>query len=414
MMSVPKASRRSRWAVPAVLAATVGAAAVTVTTAAAASPSLPARTPAQLLAALAAHAGSPPPMSGQLAESADFGIPQLPGQQSPSSILSMLTGSHTINLAYADPAHFRLALPVQLGEADVIRNGSTAWIWQSSSDSVTRVTLPARGALAHGLMGHAAAGKPATLKPAGSPSTGPATPITPQQAAQRLLTAAGPSTSITTGATTTVAGQAAYQLVVAPRDSRSLIGSVVIALAAQHPGVVLGVQVFPRGAQGAAWSEQFTSLTFGAPAASTFRFTPPHGATVHIATPPAVIPGQPASAQPRQSAPPGVKVIGKGWLSVLELPSSALTGLASGGNVAGAVGQAAQSAAAGPGSGPGGSINGAAIWSALLKSATTVHGRFGSGQLIHTSLLNALITNGHVFVGAVDPSVLSSAAAHAG
>ena len=109
-----------------------------------------------------------------------------------------------------------------------------------------------------------------------------------------------------------------------------------------------------------------------------------------------------------------MKVIGKDWLSVLELPSSALNGLASGGNVAGAVGQVAQSAAAGPGSGPGGSINGAAIWSALLKSATTVHGSFGSGQLIHTSLLNMLIANGHVFVGAVDPSVLSSAAAQAG
>ncbi len=404
MMSAPKASRGSRWAVPAALVAAVVVTAVTAATAAAASPSLPARTPAQLLTALAAHAGSPPPMSGQLVESADFGIPQLPGQQSPSSILSMLTGSHTINLAYADRAHFRLALPVPLGETDVIRNGSTAWIWQSSSDSVTRVTLPA----------HAVAGKLSKLKPAGSPSPGPATPITPQQAVQRLLAAAGPSTSITTGATTTVAGEAAYQLVVAPRDSRSLIGSVVIALAAHHPGVVLGVQVFPRGAQAAAWSEQFSSVTFATPAASTFRFTPPRGATVHTATPPTAIPGQPASVQPRQSALAGAKVIGKGWLSVLELPSSAVTGLANGGNVAGAVGQAAQSAAAGPGSGPGGSINGAAIWAALLKSATTVHGSFGSGQLIHTGLLNALITNGHVFVGAVNPSVLSSAAAHAG
>jgi hypothetical protein len=74
------------------------------------------------------------------------------------------------------------------------------------------------------------------------------------------------------------------------------------------------------------------------------------------------------------------------------------------------VGQAAQSAAAGPGSGPGGNISSAAIWSALLKSATTVHGSFGSGQLVRTSLLSMLITNGHVFVGAVAPSVLYSAA----
>jgi hypothetical protein len=169
--------------------------------------------------------------------------------------------------------------------------------------------------------------------------------------------------------------------------------------------------VFPRGAQNAAWSEQFQSVTFATPDAGTFAFTPPNGATVHTVTPPA---GQQASPQPPQPATSGVKVIGKDWLSVLELPSSALAGLTSGGNVAGAVGQAAQSAAAGPGSGPGGGISGADIWSALLQSATTVHGSFGSGQLIRTSLLSVLITGGHVFAGAVDPSVLYSAAAQAG
>jgi hypothetical protein len=404
MMSVPKASRRSRWAVPAALVATVVVTAVTVATAAAASPSLPPRTPAQLLTDMATEAGSPTPMSGQLVVSADLGIPQLPGQESPSSILSLLTGSHAISLSYADRTHYRLALPVPLGETDVIRNGGTAWIWRSSSDSVTQVTLPANGAGAYGMAGQGASG------PAGSPSPGP---VTPQQAVQQLLAAAGPSTSFTTSDTTTVAGENAYQLVVAPQESGSLIGSVVIALDASHPGVVLSVQVLPRGAQTAAWSEQFQSVTFATPDAGTFRFTPPQGATVHTVTPPATS-GQPASPQPQQPATSGMKVIGKDWLSVLELPSSALNGLTSGGNVAGAVGQAAQSAAAGPGSGPGGGISGADIWSALLKSATSVHGSFGSGQLIRTSLLSILIANGHVFVGAVDPTVLSSAAAQAG
>jgi hypothetical protein len=401
MMSVPKASRRSRWVVPAALVAAVVVTAVTLTTAAAAaSPSLPPQTPAQLLTALATDAGSPPPMSGQVVVSADLGIPQLPGRESPSSILSLLAGSHSINLSYADRTHYRLALPVPLGETDVIRNGGTAWIWQSSSDSVTQLTLPASDGSLYGMAGQAAAG---------SPSPGP---VTPQQAVQQLLTAIGPSTSLTTSDTTTVAGEDAYQLVVAPRQSGSLIGSVVIAVDAQHPGVVLSVQVFAPGASSPAWSEAFSSITFATPDASTFLFTPPQGATVHTVTPPA-LPGQQASPQP-QPALSGVKVIGKDWLSVLELPASAVTGLASGGNAAGAIGQAAQSAAAGPGSGPGGGISGADIWSALLNSATTVQGSFGSGQLIRTSLLSILITNGHVFVGAVDPSVLYSAAAQAG
>jgi len=369
-------------------------------TSAAALPALPARTPAQLLAALASHTGTPPAMSGTVVESSALGIPQLPGQQDPSSPLSMLSGSHTIRLWYADPAHVRLALPVPLGETDVIRNGSTAWVWRSSSNSVQRITIPPRSAM------------PGTVAP------GEKMPLTPQQAAQRLLAAVGPSTSVTSGRTTTVAGQDAYQLVVAPKDSRSLVGRVVFALDAQHPGVVLGVQLFARGAASPAFQTGFTSITFAAPPASTFAFTPPNGASVHTVTPGrhAVTPGRHAGStgEPPASRPhaTGVKVIGKDWLSVAVLPASALDALTHGGNAAGALGQAAQSAAAGPGSGDGGGVDTAGILAALLKSATPVHGAWGTGRLVRTSLVSMLITsNGHVLIGAVDPSVLYSAAA---
>src|SRR5260370_757541 len=118
-------------------------------TSAAVSPARPARSPSQLISALASHAATPPQMSGTVVESAALGIPQLPGQQDPSSPLSMLSGSHTVRLWYSDPAHFRLALPVPLGETDVIRNGGTGWVWQSSSNSVQRILLPARPAGLH-------------------------------------------------------------------------------------------------------------------------------------------------------------------------------------------------------------------------------------------------------------------------
>jgi hypothetical protein len=406
MKLVPMTSRRARWAVPAGAVAVVAAVtAASMATAAAALPALPARTPAQLLAALASHAGTPPPMSGTVVESSALGIPQLPGEQRPSSVLSLLAGSHTIRLWYADPAHLRLALPVPLGETDVIRNGGTAWVWQSSSDSVQRIILPARPL------------KPGMAEPGGAASGSPAgagpqlTPLTPQQAAQKLLTAVGPTTSVQSGATTTVAGRNAYQLVIAPRDSRSLVGRVVVELDAQHPGVVLGVQVFARDAASPAFQTGFTSITFAAPPASTFAFTAPKGASVHTVTP-ARPAGRTGQAPARQPAVSGVKVIGKDWLSVAVLPASALNALTRGGNAAGALGQAAQSAAAGPGAGAGGGVDGAGILAALLRSATAVHGAWGSGKLVQTSLVSMLITsNGHVLIGAVAPSVLYSAAA---
>ena len=365
--------------------------AASMATAAAASPALPARSPTQLISALASHAATPPPMSGTVVESAALGIPQLPGQQDPSSPVSMLSGSHTIRLWFADPAHVRLALPVPLGETDVIRNGGTGWVWQSSSNSVQRIVLPARPGGVHA-----------------SPATGAGsmpTPLTPQQAAQRLLTAVGPTTSVTSGPTTTVAGRDAYQLVVAPKDSRSLVGRVVVEVDAQHPGVVLGVQVFARGAASPVFQTGFTSITFAAPPASTFAFTPPQGASVHTARP-----GDPAGARPAMGpAVSGAKIVGSGWLRVAVLPSSVLSAVRNG-NAAGALGQAAQSAAGGPGSG--GSVDPAGVLAALLKSATPVSGAWGSGKLVTTSLVSILITsNGHVLIGAVAPSVLYSAAA---
>jgi hypothetical protein len=49
---------------------------------------------------------------------------------------------------------------------------------------------------------------------------------------------------------------------------------------------------------------------------------------------------------------------------------------------------------------------------ALLLAAHPVHGAWGSGKLVHTSLVSMLITNGHVLVGAVTPSVLYADVAH--
>src|SRR5215468_4343847 len=94
MAAVPKFSRRSRWAVPAGIVAAVAAVGIaSAITVAQASPALPPRTPAQLLAAVAGP-GSVPPLTGTV------------------------------------------------GETDFIRNGATAWLWESNSDSVTKILVP--------------------------------------------------------------------------------------------------------------------------------------------------------------------------------------------------------------------------------------------------------------------------------
>jgi outer membrane lipoprotein-sorting protein len=387
-----KFSPRARWAVPAGVLAAVGAVmAGALIGTAQASPALPARTPAQLLAAVAGRTGPLPALTGTVVESASLGLPDLPGTDDPNSITALLTGSHTVRIWYADPRHFRLAVPGMASESDLIVNGRTAWYWQSTTNSVTRYPLPAGD--------HPAGHGPA-----------PAMAITPQQAARQALAAVGPSTRVTVQKNVTVAGEAAYQLVLAPRSANSLIGQVRIAIDATRD-VPLRVQIFARGAQSPAFQVGYTSISFVRPAASNFDFSPPPGAKVKTAT---LLPdGMSGQAPLTRKAPANPRVMGRDWLTVAVLPASALSDMSRGtGSAAGVAGSAAQSAA---GSNPGGSssgISGGALFGAAMRSGTNVHGAWGSGRLLHTSLLSILITNnGRVLVGAVTPSVLYADAA---
>ena len=168
--------RRARWAVPAgIVAVTGGLLAGSMVSVAAAAPPLPPRTAAQLLAEVAGK--TPPPLSGTVVETASLGLPALPSTVGTVSLPSMLAGSHTINVWYADPSHYRLALPQSMSESDVIQNGSDLWLWGSSADLVTHLTLPA------------------------GPRTSPfrSLPLTPQQAAGQALTMAGRTTAIQRG-----------------------------------------------------------------------------------------------------------------------------------------------------------------------------------------------------------------------
>ena len=255
MVGVPRLSRRARWAVPAgALVITGGVIAGSLISVAQAAPGLPARTPAQLLAEVADS--TTPPLTGTVVETASFGLPALPATGNPTSLSSLLTGSHTVRVWYSSPEHFRLAAPQSLSESDVIRDGSTAWLWQSTLNKVTKFTLPAHKAAAV-----------------------PKQPLTPQQAAQQVLAAVGPTTTVSVASNVTVAGQAAYGLVLAPKDARSLVGQVQIDIDGRN-GVPLRLQVFARGASSPAFDVGYTDIHFVTPAPADLSFTPPPGAKV--------------------------------------------------------------------------------------------------------------------------------------
>jgi hypothetical protein len=436
---------KPRWAVPAGALVVVGAVLAGTVLASAAAPALPRQTPAQLLAAMH-RAKAPSAMIATVSQSANLGFPSLPDiggmGSSPLSAASLISGTHTIQVWYGGPGKFRVALPVSFGETDLRVNKTQAWLWESQGQKATRfIVSPPRGIAVPGKASHSQLPARAHPKPA-KPGQTSGIPMTPIQAANKFLKLVGPTTRVTVPGTTTVAGRDAYQLAIAPRTSKSLIGRIMIAVDAQTY-LPLSVQVFARGGGDPAFQIGFTSLSFARPAASNFTFTPPPGAkvkTVHVpgGPPTTAFPGQRPTLRPggakASHLKPGAKLshlkpgavpnfrlaagpqtFGSGWLSVLAVPTGPAMAIAGNGGTGMAPLVPKHSASSGYSSslqvaGPAG--QGLGILRVLLKAAKPVHGSWGSGRLLTTSLLSVLVTNkGVVLAGAVTPSVLYADAA---
>jgi outer membrane lipoprotein-sorting protein len=329
--------------------------------------------------------------SGTLALTTNLGLPALPNLSGGANPISLLSGTHTLQVAANGPDKQRIALLDTMSEYDLVHNGTQIWLYDSSQNSVQ----------------HGTATKNAQAKQDSKSSTKDLTeaPLTPQQAAQRLLASVDPTTKVTVDGTKSVAGRSAYTLVLTPKQKGTLIGKVTIAVDSQN-GAPLQVAVYPTGGGAAVFEVGFTSVTYSAPSDAQFNFKAPKGATVsqlNGAQSQASKSGAPSQAQLAPQA------LGTGWLSAVELHGVDLNALAS---------QASsQSGGSGKNSNDTGLFNGnvSSYLSALIGAGTQVHGAFGSGKLYTTNFLSILVTNdGRLFAGAVTPSVLEADAASQG
>jgi outer membrane lipoprotein-sorting protein len=396
-MSVLKNRPVLRWGIPAgIVVVLVGGGAALGVLEAAADPILPARSAAQLLVDV--QTARLDGMSGTVVTRADLGLPALPSfGASPAaglSLTSMLSGTHTLRVWYSGPKQARVALLGTLGETDLITNGTDLWTWDSQANKATHTTLPNLSSARGG-----SDATPGTSTP--SPDESLAT-LTPLELANKALAAIDPTTVVTTQGTASIAGRDAYELVLSPRDTTSLIGSVRVAIdATVH--VPLRVQVYARGASSPALEVAFTQISFARPDASEFTFNPPLGATVTEGSgklTPAGADKLRATVQKAKTAVAGhTAVVGKGWTSVLVLRvgnSDAARGTGAG---------AAPTPTDAPGSAKAGLIG-------ALNLFPEVSGAWGSGHVFQTTLVTVLITDdGRILIGAVSPAAIETAAA---
>jgi outer membrane lipoprotein-sorting protein len=300
-------------------------------------------------------------------QNADLGIPAIPGGSgSPAGQLtSLLSGSHTMRVWYGAPDQARVAVNDEYAETDVVSNGTDVWTYDSRAKTATHTALPADADQAD------------RKAPEGAPQT-------PQQAASELLAKVSPTTDVRVDPDVTVAGQAAYDLVLTPKDGASLVKQVRIAVDGAN-FVPLRVQVFGAGDK-AALDVAYTDIAFGAPDARMFAFNAPKGTTVTNKAVPER--KQPTKAERKDlesrkaQAQQDTTVTGEGWTSVVvtKLPSGA--------------------------AGSNETLKG------FLGQLKPVSGSWGTGRELDGTVVTAILTDdGRLAVGAVGGDVLSAALA---
>ncbi|MFE3579189.1 LolA family protein [Streptomyces vinaceus] len=402
MATNAKTRKAARYAVP-VAVAGVAAATVAMVPAFANSggPDLPKMTAQQLIEKVAAS--DVQQLSGSAKVSTDLGLPKLAsgllggaggggvagGSANPEDKIAQLAnGSHTVRVAADGPDRQKLTFVDGKDEYSLIHNGADVWGYDSKANEVWHEKNP-----------EAAAGgdRKKTADRLGGTS--------PQQLAQDVLKAAGPTTDVSVGETAQVAGRDAYQLVLKPKQSGSTVGSVKIAVDAKN-GVPLRVQLLAAEGGKPIVDAGFTKVDFAKPSADTFAFTAPKGAKVTEGAAEAGKDGhgkefKGLDAFPGLDALTGgmggkdgkggeTKVLGEGWATIARIDTGAGKGLQELENSKDAPKEAKQF---------------------LDSLGGKVNGKFGEGRVFKTRLVNALITDdGKVYVGAVTKDALVQAA----
>ncbi|MES2171310.1 MAG: outer-membrane lipoprotein carrier protein LolA [Actinomycetota bacterium] len=341
--------RTSRWIPAGVAIVVVAAGTVAIPLAANAAPSIAPMTAKQVIELV--ENSTTRSFSGTLETSSDLGLPSLPSipgastasssdTAGVSSILSLLSSPQKVRVYVDGKSKERVQVLTSLAEQDVIRNGTDLWQYDSKKNAVTHATLQSRTAPA-----------PAT--------TAPTATLTPSQLADSLLARLDSTTSTSVGTTKQVAGRDTYTLILKPKATDTLIGSVSISVDAKT-GLPLAVDATARGQHDVALGIAFTSVSFSTPSASLFDFTPPKGATVTEQK------AQPKSATPAKGTGTKPTVVGSGWDAVVETTAAGTSALTS------------------------------------QKLFSELTSPVNGGRVIHTSLANVLITtDGRVLAGSV-------------
>ncbi len=225
---------------------------------------LPTMTPAQLLAKVAEQAPKTTALSGEYAFTNNIlGTDTGPLGSLAGLSVPFLAPQGSGKVAVAD-GKANVTLVGGASTMQVVHNGTTLWVYSSSTNTATEYTLPAH----------------TSTDASANTTTTTAVPTDPTTAIEHFLAKLAPNATVAITGQQEVAGQAAYTLVLTPTAPNTVLGSVTAAIDGKT-FVPLSIQVSAKGNATPVLSLVFTKITYAAPAASAFDFTPPAGATVN-------------------------------------------------------------------------------------------------------------------------------------
>jgi outer membrane lipoprotein-sorting protein len=181
--------------------------------------------------------------------------------QGSSPLLNGATG----RLWLAADGRARLELQSESGDAQVLSDGKTITVYDPSSNTVYRATLPADKAGA----GAGAAEKPPTLADI-----------------RKGIDHLAQAWTLSGAEPTSTAGQPSYTVRIAPKDDGGLLGAAEVAWDAAR-GVPLRAAVYAQGQSDPVLALEATDVSYGDIPASDFAATPPADAKVVEVQPPA-------------------------------------------------------------------------------------------------------------------------------
>lgn len=244
-------------------------------------------------------------------------------QLSKSPLLSGASG----RLWIGPNGHARLELQSEKGDTQILWDGTTAEMYDASTNTLYRYT-PAAHTESGTQTGSSSSGT-ATSGPssgAGSSSDHEAPSVAKiEEAISHLKDRANVS-----GATPTdVAGQAAYTVRVSPKEGGSLIGGAELSWDAVH-GVPLRAAVYSTSSSTPVIELAATEISYGPVASSALEFTPPANAKVQDVTLPSKsgsdTSGSSTSGSSTSGEKPKVTTHGKGLATIVLAESPVKTG----------------------------------------------------------------------------------------